>query len=260
MSHKVWLIFFMAMSLVACSQSEPEQMVTPEVGGPADDVGLPNPASGYCEEQGYELEMRQEAGGTYGVCRFPDGSECEEWAYFRGECQAGDSLGTPLPVLPVTVAQAEEGCQLYQSDTLGYQFHFPADATIEPGDDPQLTLTVVGPLADDEHWPMISVSHPAHEEAYWPPAGIDLAGWLVEHNLLTADGDELAAEVRQPDVEIAGVTAVHTRFERSPHSYAYDKHFFTHGDQLFVVVIVHTSNREDWALYNHFLENFLFTA
>jgi putative hemolysin len=49
--------------------------------------GLPNPASKYCVDQGYRLEIRSdEAGNQYGVCIFPDGSECEEWAFFRGEC------------------------------------------------------------------------------------------------------------------------------------------------------------------------------
>jgi hypothetical protein len=52
---------------------------------------MANPASVFCEEQGFQLEMREDANGTYGVCIFPDGSECEEWAYFRGECQPGSS-------------------------------------------------------------------------------------------------------------------------------------------------------------------------
>ncbi len=52
-------------------------------------VGLPNPASVFCEEQGYKLEMRTDASGTAGYCIFPDGSECEEWAFFRGECAPG---------------------------------------------------------------------------------------------------------------------------------------------------------------------------
>ncbi|MEA3339639.1 MAG: DUF333 domain-containing protein [Chloroflexota bacterium] len=30
-------------------------------------------------------------GGEYGVCVFSDGSECEEWAFFRGECEPGES-------------------------------------------------------------------------------------------------------------------------------------------------------------------------
>ena len=55
--------------------------------------GLPNPASAYCEEQGYQLEMRTEASGTVGYCLFPDGTECEEWAFYRGDC----APGTPQP-------------------------------------------------------------------------------------------------------------------------------------------------------------------
>jgi len=50
-------------------------------------VGIANPASVYCEEQGYKLEIRNdEQGNQYGVCIFPDGSECDEWEYYRGEC------------------------------------------------------------------------------------------------------------------------------------------------------------------------------
>ncbi len=56
------------------------------------EVGMANPASVYCDELGFELEMREEAEGTAGYCKFPDGSECEEWAYYRGECSPGDSL------------------------------------------------------------------------------------------------------------------------------------------------------------------------
>ena len=52
--------------------------------------GLANPASVYCEENGGELEIREdESGGQVGYCIFPDGSECEEWAYYRGEYQPG---------------------------------------------------------------------------------------------------------------------------------------------------------------------------
>lgn len=47
---------------------------------------LPNPASAFCEAHGYTIQMRENAAGTAGYCQFPDGSECDEWAYFRGEC------------------------------------------------------------------------------------------------------------------------------------------------------------------------------
>lgn len=60
---------------------------TLDVDNAPSDAGMPNPASVYCEEQGYRLEIRtDEEGNQYGVCIFPDGSECEEWTFFRGEC------------------------------------------------------------------------------------------------------------------------------------------------------------------------------
>ena len=49
-------------------------------------VGLANPASVHCQQVGGRLEIRRESGpasGEYGVCVFPDGRQCEEWALFR---------------------------------------------------------------------------------------------------------------------------------------------------------------------------------
>jgi putative hemolysin len=75
---------------------------------PSEDAGLSNPASVYCEEQGYILEMRtDEDGGTYGVCVFPDGAECDEWAFYRGECGPGEGGGAQSTDEP-TSAPAEE--------------------------------------------------------------------------------------------------------------------------------------------------------
>lgn len=51
---------------------------------------IPNPASVYCIQNNGTLEIRENEKGQYGVCIFPDGSECEEWAYYRGECKPGD--------------------------------------------------------------------------------------------------------------------------------------------------------------------------
>lgn len=52
-------------------------------------VQLANPASVYCEEQGGTVDLRDSGDGTTGYCVFADGSECDEWAYFRGECAPG---------------------------------------------------------------------------------------------------------------------------------------------------------------------------
>jgi putative hemolysin len=69
-------------------------------------TGLANPASVYCEEQGYTLEMRTDENGTYGVCIFPDGNECEEWAFYRGECRPAteEVQPTEIPVTPTDAA------------------------------------------------------------------------------------------------------------------------------------------------------------
>jgi predicted secreted protein len=61
---------------------------------------LANPASKYCTDKGFTNELRTAADGSqYGVCMFPDGSECDEWAYSRGECKAGQYFVAPTPVL-----------------------------------------------------------------------------------------------------------------------------------------------------------------
>jgi len=46
---------------------------------------MPNPASVYCVELGYELRI-VDTDGEVGICIFPDGTQCEEWSFFEGEC------------------------------------------------------------------------------------------------------------------------------------------------------------------------------
>ena len=50
-------------------------------------AGVPNPAALYCQELGYKHDIRTSpSGGQYGVCIFPDGSECSSWDFLRGKC------------------------------------------------------------------------------------------------------------------------------------------------------------------------------
>jgi putative hemolysin len=68
-----------------------------------DGAELANPAAAYCEGQGYTVELRTDENGAYGVCIFPDGTECDEWAFYRGECGPGETAratgtsDTPVP-------------------------------------------------------------------------------------------------------------------------------------------------------------------
>ncbi|MGB2964557.1 MAG: DUF333 domain-containing protein [Anaerolineales bacterium] len=74
------------------------------------EVDMSNPASDYCVQQGNVLEIVTAPDGNQsGMCIFPDGSSCDEWAFFRGECgpapledSSGESteIPTPLPVGP----------------------------------------------------------------------------------------------------------------------------------------------------------------
>ena len=82
------LIGLLVVSTWAIKNRQPDPATaTPE-------SSIANPASVNCEQKGGKLEIRTTAGGDqYGVCTFPDGSECEEWTLFRGECTAGP--GTP---------------------------------------------------------------------------------------------------------------------------------------------------------------------
>jgi hypothetical protein len=58
--------------------------------------------------------------------------------------------------------------------------------------------------------------------------------------------------------QIAGTTALHTRFSRSRQSYASDSYYFARSGQLYTIVILHTGDKEDWTLYNRFLTSFQF--
>ena len=64
---------------------------------------IANPATDYCIKNGGDIEFRITSEGEMGYCVFEDGSACEEWAYYRGECEPkgedpeGDDCGTVSP-------------------------------------------------------------------------------------------------------------------------------------------------------------------
>jgi hypothetical protein len=53
---------------------------------PGNVTGLANPASVYCGHQGGRTEIKKNPDGSeYGMCTFPNGTSCEEWALFQGK-------------------------------------------------------------------------------------------------------------------------------------------------------------------------------
>ena len=81
MSTKIffWIaIFLLVATLAGCATKDGR----PE--NPA--AGLANPASVYCQGLGFEEQTRENDHGQYGVCIFPDGSECDTWDFLAGRC------------------------------------------------------------------------------------------------------------------------------------------------------------------------------
>ncbi|MEN9934192.1 MAG: hypothetical protein RLZZ387_771 [Chloroflexota bacterium] len=89
------LVALLVVSLAACASTRAPTQAAPTASGPqptasAGPAQLANPASVYCRDQGYTLELRTDpSGGQYGVCVLAPGVECEEWAFYRHECGPG---------------------------------------------------------------------------------------------------------------------------------------------------------------------------
>lgn len=115
------------------------------------EIGIPNPAAVHCEDQGYSYEIRTAPdGGQYGVCIFPDGSECDGWAFFRGECGPGQGGYQPL-----SPTQCEELANAAQQ-TLGVEVMtseapFEDYVSGEEGTGCQVTATGTG-LEFESYW------------------------------------------------------------------------------------------------------------
>lgn len=61
---------------------------------PTGKAGIANPASVNCVNVGGTVQIKDSAAGQYGMCAFPNGTTCEEWALFRGEgCHAANVTG-----------------------------------------------------------------------------------------------------------------------------------------------------------------------
>ena len=55
---------------------------------PVSSTEVGNPASEYCVNQWWTFEIVSSDTAIYGECTLPDGTKCEEWAFYNGECQS----------------------------------------------------------------------------------------------------------------------------------------------------------------------------
>jgi putative hemolysin len=108
---RILTLIFILMVLTACSAQQ-TQVVTVNPATDMPQAGMPNPASVYCEQNGNKLEIQTAADGSQsGICVFPDGSTCDEWAFFRGECGPAQKNLTPATTLEVTQKASNDGTE-----------------------------------------------------------------------------------------------------------------------------------------------------
>ena len=102
---RIFAFTIILMALTACTAFQ-TQATTEPAATDIPQVNMPNPASLYCEQEGNKLEIHTAADGSQnGICVFPDGSTCDEWAYYRGECGLA-AQQNPTP--PTTVEATKE--------------------------------------------------------------------------------------------------------------------------------------------------------
>lgn len=106
-------------------------------------LNMANPASVYCAENGGTLDIRTAVDGSQtGVCVFSDGSECDEWAYFRGECDPSPVV-TSAPTAILEATQKAESGGGGENASGGYM----APGTTEPFENWWGVIKSVGPGA-----------------------------------------------------------------------------------------------------------------
>lgn len=100
-------------------------------------ANMPNPASVYCVEQGFKSEIRTAADGSQNsVCIFPDGSDCDEWAFFRGECEPAVQIEETAPSIEIPTAMPidpadYQGWWTYTHTEYGFSIMLPEDWVVD---------------------------------------------------------------------------------------------------------------------------------
>ena len=93
---RIFTFTIILMAMTACTTFQVQTLESSGTDIPQ--ANIPNPASVYCTQHGNKLEIRTAADGSQsGVCIFPEGSTCDEWAYLRGECSPGAQI-SPTPI------------------------------------------------------------------------------------------------------------------------------------------------------------------
>ena len=103
------MILFTILLMILAACTAPQTQAAPEPAATnTPQTGMPNPASVYCAQNGNKLEIRTAADGSQnGICIFPDGSTCDEWAYYRRECGPAEPKSS-IPTMTVEATTEEQ--------------------------------------------------------------------------------------------------------------------------------------------------------
>jgi putative hemolysin len=217
MSRKPLISFFLFIGCAFFTACQARQV------DPTPVANMANPASVYCEQNGGKVDLRPDAtGAVAGVCVFPDGSECDEWAYFRGECAPGgqadpaptatsapvDPQPTAIPTaMPIDPADYQ-GWWTYTHPAYGFSIMLPEDWQVEEvtAADPLMnghTLTLHPDYAPGTENIRMTFRRSGEEIPLWPtgvgqgefiPQGtLDVAGQPAQRILLVCPTGEITA-------------------------------------------------------------------
>jgi uncharacterized protein len=198
------LLIAFTLALSACAAVTPAPI--PTQSSPTAIAKLPNPASVHCEQQGNRLEIRTAADGSQnGVCVFPDGSECDEWSYLRGQCglasQAAPTMTqtieptvpapTEIPTpLPVILSDTSTWWK-YTHSTYGFSILLPEDWIVEEttASDPLMNghLILLHPEKDIENFGIRMTFRKVGEDTLLWPTGVG-SGKFVSQGTLDVAG------------------------------------------------------------------------
>lgn len=245
-----WSLFFttMLILLTSCATNPPSTaapMHPAVVSSPEEapiptntsQANLPNPASSYCEQQGFKSEIRTSADGSQtGYCLFPDGSECDEWAYFRGECgPAGASSSTSAPTgiptaMPIDPADYQQGWWTYTHKIYHFSIMLPEDWVVEEITtfDPSMsghTLILHPSYASGENIRM-TFRRVGEEVRLWP-TGVGQGEFVEQGTLEIAGGSVRRVLLVCPTGEVTAIW-YHSAEEGQPN--------ITRGDMEFVFI------------------------
>jgi hypothetical protein len=82
----ILILCILALIIVGCSSQQGSSTTNQ-----SNPTAVENPASVKCvADGGADKILFAPDGSQYGLCLFPDGSVCEEWAYYNGKCAKGD--------------------------------------------------------------------------------------------------------------------------------------------------------------------------